>query len=1061
MIRIKPITVIALDPHAAAFCDGVQSRIEYDFGRRGRLTQMRALVVDGNSLRFEDNLSAVADTGFDLKDARNGTRRTKPEEATNLFDSSTASLEPALIELLSATRKAAEIETASAEAVEVTGPHVIYLVLSSCDPFASGVALRLAHLIRWLCAIRFSVEAFSLEAVVLLPEMFEHAEPLDYSAAYALLKKLDISATAGIDITAKLHEAPFHFCWLLDGRRSYAEYVGSLADSLDSYSDAFAGFLTSEPERSGALITHNVRGKKPAYSTFGHGELFFPAETAIARLSATLGRDIITLAFLVEATPNREKKRKIVLGAKQFVLSADYTSTLEGLKRDKGAEIWRNFAPSPEVREVHHREVVNELRRRRDEFERDALLNFQQTLEVRSEQIWAEMEKLLDLEIERHADATPQGLHDALGLIDMLTDPSVALQSDAITDRPQNLVTEQRGAEGTLDSQLGIAASNERTDALLDEINDLRSQLDGLRTTLRLLPASANESGDQEAPEDKSHETEADSASPDANREKALAEVKQIKERITAASTEYKSVINHEDQINRRARFEAIERVRAATAQAIIAAETKVGETGDKLSKARLTLEELQEARRQFARRYFIWYPSIALVVAFVIPGLLSIAGIAPGPALWSFYVASAGDVVLWTAVILAIYCIVVGIWFATGVNRRFAGASNEVEALRRSLKHDTIQLVRAHNDELRLEYELYAQQMSVEILLHLIEAARLKAQQIRETLRTLDATRTELIEQRERAVPAFSRMRRSVLQAAEIDAYYRRTIPDVSRQAESFAREQVKRSQVSRIPLEEFRARLGDFTIQYFKRLEGLSIEDVLLREPELISPDTADQRLRELNVASQPLLQLSDVDSNRDKLSQRDVTLWVDLGDREDVLVKYRKFCPEVTVRSHEDKRALRVLTRFLYFPAYFLGQIDYFRICYDRDSEKDADSLPDLIPSEMGLSGDVRRALEQLLLGIALGLVGQREGGNYHLVQGNKPLRGASRMQIAEELATGFTSVQLYKELCETVKRGASDNNFVYDKLAEFQKTATDLERDEDEVLQTLLKKYHPLR
>ncbi len=99
---------------------------------------------------------------------------------------------------------------------------------------------------------------------------------------------------------SELADPPFDNCWLIDER------VGGLKENLLSYADAFAGFLTVEPETNGLLIgTHKVRGKIPAYSAFGYGELFFPGETVITRLSTALAADVLMGQFLpkVEFTP--------------------------------------------------------------------------------------------------------------------------------------------------------------------------------------------------------------------------------------------------------------------------------------------------------------------------------------------------------------------------------------------------------------------------------------------------------------------------------------------------------------------------------------------------------------------------------------------------------------------------------------------------------------------------------------------------------------------------------------------------------------------------------------
>ncbi|MHC5720838.1 MAG: hypothetical protein ACYTX0_54665, partial [Nostoc sp.] len=110
-------------------------------------------------------------------------------------------------------------------------------------------------------------------------------------------------------------------CWLMD------EQIGGLRDNLPSYADALAGFLTVEPETNGLLIgAQKVRGKIPAYSAFGYGELFFAGETTINRLSSALAADIVMEQFLPKPEFTPEAIRKCLLDAKGFVLSEDFSN---------------------------------------------------------------------------------------------------------------------------------------------------------------------------------------------------------------------------------------------------------------------------------------------------------------------------------------------------------------------------------------------------------------------------------------------------------------------------------------------------------------------------------------------------------------------------------------------------------------------------------------------------------------------------------------------------------------------------------------------------------------
>ncbi len=1056
MLRLKPITIIALDPHAAAFCAAVRERFKRDGKEPDHLIQMFALKRDSGSLQFEDELSLSPDYKFDLEATRNASSKKSAEQAGELFHALSTKLEASLIEILSGTHQPEEPRPMQAEGIEAIGPHIIYLMISSTDLFASEIIIELARLVRWLFATRFAGDSFSLESVVLLPELFSHVEPPEYASAYALLKKLDHSATEGISINFLQKIPPFEFNWLVDSRRSRTDYLGSLGESLDSYSDAFAGFLNAEPERSGALDTYKVRGKTSAYSTFGYAELYFPFETAITRLSSAMGGDIITHAFLAESVALPENKRKLFLASKQFILSQGFTSTLSGLENDRGAHIRHPFSPMLEIREGRAREYVAEMQMRAEQYRRDDLIQSQNQLESRRESVLNELVNQLDMEINRRADATPSGLRDALELLDVMTDPKLPLHADLVSE-PQNFITEQLASESLLDQRLTVTANTEKTTALLERVDELRARLGGLRTTLRLMPVTSvtsEEEAGQATSQDAKQSTEID------ERKKALNEIEEITNELQAIEGEYEKASNHERAINVQIRKEATAKIVNEKKQSIADAEKNVMDIDDKLREAHRIHLESAEQLRQTARRLLILRPIYGFIVVFLLPVLGSLVGIDPAVSIVEFYRANLTSVLGVVLLILVLYAIIV--WFNSlaQLKRKVDEAKDQIDSLKRNLKSTSAILRRAHDDELRLEYELYAQARRTETVLDLIEITRLKAEELRDTFEMLIEARNWFAQQHKEAVPISSRMRRSVVHWTDIDAYYQKEVSNTKDEANLFASTQVARSQVRRIARDEFCEKLIDFTRERFKRLEEISIGRVLIHEPNMISHETALERLRELNIASQPLLRLSDVDSNRDKRSQRSETMWVNAEDREDVLALYSRIASQATVSSHDDKRSIRMLARWLYFPAYFLSQIDYFRTCYNRHPDKNTERLPDLVPSELALSGEARRALEQVLQADALGLIQRKEDGNYYFVNGSNMSLGYTRRQIAERFATDFASQKLYLEISNALKENSSDRRMLYEKLTQLLNLKVELDSIEQETLESLIRRYHPL-
>ena len=1049
MLKLKPITIIALDALAAGFCAEVRKRLTNKGDGRGRLIQMYVLVHDGASLRFEGDLGSVADTSFDLRLIANVSKGVSAEQAGELFNEFATKLEPHLIFIISGTHQDDESDATQYQRIEIVGPHLIYLVMSSTDQFASGVLIEAARLIRWLFATRFADDPFSLESVILLPELFAHAEETEYANAYALLKKIDYSTDEGIIITALQKAAPFEFCWIIDGRRSRSDYLGSLAENLPSYCDAFAGFLTAEPETSGALNTHKLRGKTPAYSTFGYAELFFPCETAITRLSASFASDIISLAFVPERKSIPERKRKLLLDVKHFVLKTEFSNTLNDIQRDKGADIRPPFFFTKKVREGRSREHVNEMRASYDKYKREDLLKAQNLLESRRAIVLADLVNLLDSQLDHIADADTSGLYDALEWLDLLTDPLLPLDADMFSE-PKNLITEQLDAEALLDECLAVTPNNEQTKALLDKVNELNSRLGGARTTLRLMPIDVDEPVEAEKAPAKIDE-----------RDKALNEIAEINTTLAGIRSDYEKAFNQERAINLRARKEAGAKTREAKREGISESENGLIKIDDELRETKRRLLELRQERGRTIRRYFFSYPIMFLIGVAAVHIIIALAGLAPPDSMIDFYSTNIAAVFLIILVIGTIYAFVVWANYIREIDNNINKVKDVTDGLSRRLESSSHILRNLYEDEASFEYQLHAQRMRTETILDLIEASRQKAEELRDTLEMLIRNRTLFNQQRELAIPISSRLRQSVLHADDIDAYYESEVTNKPQEAEGFAINQIRRSHVRRVSEIEFREKLSDFTRERFRRLEDLSLGNILTRQPNFMSSETAQRRIHDQYLASQPLLRLRELDSNRDKISQRGSTLWMHPDDRDKLYPLYNSVTPQVSHNTHDDKRAVRLLTRWLYFPAYFLAQIDYFRTCYNRHPVIETKFLPDLVPSELKMSKAARRALEEVVQANALGLIQRQENGNFYFAHGKNVLLGSSLSQIAERFVTDFASQKLYAELSNALKPVLMDTNKLYEKLIEFRDLTSDLDPTEQEALDTLLQKYHPLR
>lgn len=1052
MARLKPTILISLDRHAAAFCERVQIKLERDLGYRGSLVQSYGLKIGSDSgPAIEKDLSAIADFTF-TPNTPADVQRPNAETAQRNFEAGSAKLEPELSEILELGRRAADIEKARQSGIELARNRLVYLVLSSTDSAANGTIIELSKLIRWLFATRFTQELYELHAVVLLPNLFEQAQQADFATAYALLKKLDYHISSGLSITPTRKMSPFDGCWLIDGINSRGEKIGTLAEDLDSYTDAFTGFLTSEPEKSGALVgTRTSRGKAPAYSAFGHGELYFPVEIALKRLSSALSRDIIDRAFLGQHAAPSELERKMLLAAKQFVVAEDYRSAVNGIETDKGALIWQDL---PRPAEMHSEsnvlEYVGELQRRHATFERETLPKFKQALVTRSETCLKDLVKVLDREIDRQIDQKPEGLSEAPLLLQRLVDHSIALHTNALGERPQNFITDLFAAEAALDSTLGVHVDHSQTEALLKQVDELNNRLGDLENTLRItMPREIDDQSTAEADEA--------AESLRSEQQNLEADIAETRSEITAASAMYVRELFAEQRAANQARYEARDKTRATRSQAVTAAEEEITRTGTLLSAARLDLDDKQQQRHRFLVRHFIIYPALAALV-FMIPTVGWFLEIPFAVEMIGYFLLSQFVFLISLIVSLAIYTAIVLYIFMNGINKAVEAARHEVSSLELRLKAARVRLIESRNLQLRLEYDIYAQSMRVETLKKLIETAGQRINELETTFKSLGDCRERFAVQEKSAVPISSYMRRPVLEAADIDSFYVRGV-NVSAEATAFLRDQMPRSQVRRIPIEEFECSVEAFTRARFRSLTELSIEDALLRSPDLVSSDRAGLRLEELDRAATPLVLLSEMDLNDDTFAQKDVTIWAGATDSEALLQHYRRVNSTTSIRPSQNEHTLRALTRCLNFPAFYLSQIEFYRSCYERTENKEAADLPDIIPQELTISSDARRAYEQLLAAIATGLISSNDDGAYQLVNGNGSIVGNSRRQVAEKFALDYGSQKIYSEISNRLAR--TDSDTVYRSLMDFLQTATDLEPFEREMLVALSQKYHPLR
>ncbi|WP_242071937.1 hypothetical protein [Nostoc sp. FACHB-110] len=1013
----KPTILLALDPHSAALCAAIKRQLQPLSSVQSRLIEAYTFTWDGQTFGFSDELDKFADASFDLNLIN--PKQAYISQLSQQFQQGTKELQTILINLIKSVKQTPEAIAVKNAGVEISSGYRIYIMFSACDQRGREVIFELSRLIHWLFSKYFADIPHSLETLLLLPGLFAQARTENYSVAYQFLKELDDKMTQGVVISGTQKRPPFDNCWLIDER------IGELGVNLNSYADAFAGFLTLEPETGGLLIgIHTVRGKIGAYSTFGYGELFFPADIVIDRLSSALAADIVIQEFLPQAKLTPDANRQLLLNAKEFVLSEEYNDALQQLERDNGKPVWQDFSPRIDIRPGKVQEYGIELQRAYKQFENKELISYKRTLESCGKQAQAALTKLLDRRINEYADAVTSGLHEAVRLSNILTNSYVELQSESISDRPENLVTELRAAEAFLDSKLQVIINKENSQNLLNEIFNLKWQRQQLQDTLA-----------------------------ETNSEAATQELQKIQEKLQVAVTDYHQAINTEIEQTRQTRLVAIDDARTKAQAAITLAQKQLNSLENQLETATDQLNELLAEESRFRSFYLIICP--AVVAIFLVGGIV-LTGLFSQSTLWLLLQNLGGNLfnyLLWGLVTILTYLGLVWLKYSTSIRDRIQKSQKQIKRLESSLKATGVELRRNYNEQLKLEYDLYAQKIRVEVVNHLLNIGKQRSITLSQALSNFSQIYEILISQHEKASTNYSETRLAILSNSDIDVYYHQTVLS-ELPINKFTQEEVSRSQSWQISNQEFQNKLLFFARKQFEHLNQLSIGEVL--KSDLISNNTANVRLNQLYNSAKLLLRLQDGDAHLNPTSQPEINLWVGAKDKEEILRLYSRFSRTLTPFVAEDERNICVLVRSLGFPAYFLSQIEFYRDCYEKNSiEQQNDNIPDIIPEEIGTSKELSMAYETLMLGLAFGLVNQDVQGN-HQFNGQK--LGRDREKISLAFANEFNYQELYGKLEQSVQEYEHDS--IYLHLQKLEQSAKDLSNYESKLLARLLAKYNPL-
>jgi len=859
------------------------------------------------------------------------------------------------------------------------------------SPLRSRDDISARELVLVVVSAAGAARATLLETIAEIRTMYEMRRLASYFSIEILcLLPEVVGATAGGDYAAAYgllkalsgaDPKPFDEVWLLDATNGARVKFGTLASSLDAYADAVAGALTFEPEMSGALPGLHPRGMPPAFSSFGCAELVFPRQLALERLETRFAAELFaTLCGGADAAAQS-------LAAKQFIVGEEFALPLA---RIGGESLFRRFQPKSVVNEKTRsaEELIaaarGELQQHRDSVHLKNLRTIDEQRENTTSAATALLSRLIDEMLDRDGHATAAALADAL------IDPLPDVRDDADL-APRNLVTEIRTATAALDARVHFTPNTAASDAARKRVRELSAMLRDQKLVAETV--SAESAAEQ------------------------LAEIERERESLLRQLPE---TVFAEEAENNAARNAARETEQARLAGESETKEQQLRELFDQKPRAEHALREALEARRVWLWRQVAWAAA----------GVTSIYAIAYALEILRPHLRQ----VTWSAVIfLIVFGAFAAFKYATQIAPRVRDARETLERLIAQIDVTDKSKNAAYNDEMQFEHDM-AQRRAV---LAVLRRVREVTKEISDAVR---ARREELVQFAAATVSApmpSGGLTISIVDESEVDAWYEATADDRKPFVRDFP---VTRSASHHMGIEELRDRVASFAASAFASFRGLT---VAMAATTLATSANIARHLKRLADLAAPLIELRDDDFEAQKAIQRDATLWADESDAR-WLRQLHERLPDAQVRTSPDALRVHVMTRVLHFPAYVIGQIDYMRTHYDAAANREAEGFPDLLPSDLAVSGVVRSAYEQVLLCQAFG-ISTASLGDTHLAAAKRLASAdasALRRTISDALAPRLTvAADVARDL-----RTLIDGN-----------TLTPIDRG---ILETLVKRYDAL-
>ncbi|MDQ3280274.1 MAG: hypothetical protein M3Q69_02565 [Acidobacteriota bacterium] len=792
---------------------------------------------------------------------------------------------------------------------------------------------------------------------------------------------------------------PYDTVWLLDATNANRVNFGALAEQVDSYADAVAGPLLFEPEMSGALPGLRPRGVPPAFSSFGYASLVFPRDAALQRLEPRFTAELIEKVLLSDAANSGVPA---LLRAKQFVAGDAFALPLARIGVESGQSLFKRFQAKTHVTEQTRsaEEAISAVRRELQVFHDGTHLGNVERLALQREETATELTALVGRTVDETLDR--EGYAAATALADALIDPLPDLRSDAETSAPRNLATAIHDATATLDERLGFAPNNAASDAArrrVRELDDLLRDQQVVAETLTPIDATSR--------------------------------LDDLRAERHALVRSLPDTLFREEAENNAARNAAREQEQSRLAAEAEAKEQHLRELFAQRPRAEQAVREALEARRSWLwQQVFIAAAAIALIygVPFVFDALK----------------ANLGRVNAFAATILVVHAVFAAFRYATIIAPRVRAAREALARLLSQIETADRAKNAAHADALQFEYDVTHRRAAIEVLRRVRDAAASSLTALRDRAQALRELASSVV-----LAPIVTRgLELSIVADADIDGWYERTTDE----RKPFTRDlPIRRSESLHLPFDALRARLTAHSATAFDGFRKLTLADAART---LTTEARLAQRLKRFAETSAPLIELRDDDLPAQQAMQRDLTLWIDDADAPWLTTVQRRL-HDAQIKDAPDALSIHAVSRVLHYPGYVLGQFDYYRAEYEAAASREFADAPDLLPNDLALSGPMRAAYEQVVLGRATGVIELRADGQ--LVSGEAVL-GDSHQAAAQRLAsTSPDAAMLRQQLASALAPRLQIARDVTRDLQRLVATTSPLSSLDRGVVHSLLERY----